>query len=247
MLVLSAAAASRPVKYDIHTAPFHPRIHNFGNTGFFGAVHAASAPLATKIIDLLAYDGRNMRRELAELLVDRYAANSKVVEVGCGVGTLTRELQAAGFVDVTALDTSKQMIAVATAECAVRAASAAAPETPEPTFVTLNAVEVGERFPGSDVAIACMLVHELPQLANYELLKSLIDATAPSGDVWIVDIAPTYKPSPTMLSGEPFVLEYLSSFQEIVRKLSNHKHLKYKSFELVPGHVIAHVISRKTC
>lgn len=242
MLLLCAAAVS--IKYDIHTAPFHPRIHNFGNTGFFGAIHAAGAPLATKIIDLVAYDGRNMRRELAELLVDRYAPSSKVVEVGCGVGTLTRELQAVGFVDVTALDTSKQMIAVATAECAARAASAAAPESPEPTFVTLNAVEVGERFPGSDVAIACMLAHELPKLANYELLKSLIEATAPSGDVWIVDIAPTYKPSPTMLSGEPFVLEYLSSFQEVVDTVSKHMHLKHESFELVPDHVIAHVLSR---
>ena len=90
--MLSAAAASRPVKYDIHTAPFHPRIHNFGNTGFFGAVHAASAPLATKIIDLLAYDGRNMRRSSPSSLstgtrrtprLSRWAAASERSPVSC--------------------------------------------------------------------------------------------------------------------------------------------------------------------
>lgn len=37
------------------------RIHTLGNVGFFGAVHAALAPLSTKIIDVVAYDGRDIR------------------------------------------------------------------------------------------------------------------------------------------------------------------------------------------
>jgi hypothetical protein len=37
------------------------RIHTFGNTGFLGALHAAMAPLSTKVIDMVAYDGQDVR------------------------------------------------------------------------------------------------------------------------------------------------------------------------------------------
>ncbi len=40
---------------------FNEKIHTLGNTGFMGAVHAAMAPLATKMIDALAYDGVDIR------------------------------------------------------------------------------------------------------------------------------------------------------------------------------------------
>ena len=46
------------------TAPFHPRIHNMGNVGPGGVVHAACAAMATRWIDVVAYEGRNVRREL---------------------------------------------------------------------------------------------------------------------------------------------------------------------------------------
>jgi hypothetical protein len=40
---------------------YDSRIHTLGNAGFLGAVHAALAPLSTKIIDVVAYDGRDIR------------------------------------------------------------------------------------------------------------------------------------------------------------------------------------------
>jgi hypothetical protein len=40
---------------------FDSRIHTFGNTGFLGALHAAMAPLSTKVIDIVAYDGKDVR------------------------------------------------------------------------------------------------------------------------------------------------------------------------------------------
>lgn len=40
------------------------RIHTLGNNGFWGAVHAAMAPLSTKLIDLLAYRGVDLRRKV---------------------------------------------------------------------------------------------------------------------------------------------------------------------------------------
>lgn len=40
---------------------YNPTIHTFGNIGFFGGLHAAMAPLSTKIIDNVAYDGEDVR------------------------------------------------------------------------------------------------------------------------------------------------------------------------------------------
>lgn len=45
---------------------FNNRIHTFGNTGILGALHAAVAPMATKMIDDLAYKGVDARVHLAE-------------------------------------------------------------------------------------------------------------------------------------------------------------------------------------
>jgi hypothetical protein len=40
---------------------FNTKIHTLGNTGFTGGLHAALAPLATKMIDVFAYDGVDIR------------------------------------------------------------------------------------------------------------------------------------------------------------------------------------------
>jgi hypothetical protein len=61
---------------------FDARIHTLGNVGFGGAVHAACAPFATKLIDMLAYDGVDIRGVVSWLLL---------LDVG-GMGYLAREL-----------------------------------------------------------------------------------------------------------------------------------------------------------
>lgn len=53
-------------KDDIPEYWFNNRIHTFGNTGLFGGLHAAMAPVSTKLIDDLAYKGMNARGHLAE-------------------------------------------------------------------------------------------------------------------------------------------------------------------------------------
>lgn len=40
---------------------FNSKIHTLGNTGFTGGLHAAMAPFATKVIDVFAYDGVDIR------------------------------------------------------------------------------------------------------------------------------------------------------------------------------------------
>jgi hypothetical protein len=43
---------------------FDDRIHTLGNHGFWGALHAAMAPMSTKIIDLAAYNGIDIRKQV---------------------------------------------------------------------------------------------------------------------------------------------------------------------------------------
>lgn len=43
----------------------NPRIHTLGNIGFWGAVHAALAPLSTHIIDNVAYQGCDIRLKVS--------------------------------------------------------------------------------------------------------------------------------------------------------------------------------------
>jgi len=43
---------------------FNDKIHTLGNTGFMGALHAAMAPFATRMIDDVAYDGTNVRESV---------------------------------------------------------------------------------------------------------------------------------------------------------------------------------------
>jgi hypothetical protein len=42
----------------------HPHIHTLGNAGILGAVHAALAPISTKMIDMWAYDGVDIRAQV---------------------------------------------------------------------------------------------------------------------------------------------------------------------------------------
>jgi hypothetical protein len=61
---------------------YDSRIHTLGNIGFLGAVHAALAPLSTKIIDNVAYDGQNVRGFVAKQLRDQVkSSEAKVLDV----------------------------------------------------------------------------------------------------------------------------------------------------------------------
>jgi len=43
---------------------FDHRIHTLGNSGISGAIHAALATVSTKLIDILAYDGVDIRNQV---------------------------------------------------------------------------------------------------------------------------------------------------------------------------------------
>lgn len=215
---------------DLRGAAHNPRVHNFGNMGWRGRLHAEVAAPATRLIDFAAYGDVNMRRVVAERMAAEHPG-ARVLDVGCGVGTLSSELRDAGM-QVVGVDASAPMIEKATAR--VR----------DVPFFRMNAADITARSFEVDVAVACMLVHELPRGAHYELLDVLRTVTRQRrGQVWIVDIHPSYRPSKAMLTGEPYVLEYLATFEETLRDVAGDE-LDLATFSVIPDRVVAHVLAR---
>ena len=210
-------------KFDsVRTAPFHPAVHNLGNVGPLGRVHARGARAATWVIDQLAYAGVNMRREVAQQMATRYDEGTRLLEVGCGVGTLTRELEEMQTFDIVAVDTSQEMLDRARKDVNC-------------TFLQKNGVD----FEGTvDVSILCMVMHEMPQVAHRDMLAHLLRITTTA--VWIVDIDPGYTPSPAMLSGEPYVPQYLETIESTIDAHATGRTLE--SLSPIVGHVRAWVI-----
>lgn len=104
-----------------------PDIHTFGNTRLGGAIHAAMAPIATKIIDVRAYGGVDVRKKISKELRSLVShsrlqygmkeTGARIVDLCCGVGMSTRSLEFA-FYDAETLvgvDSSSEMINMAVA------------------------------------------------------------------------------------------------------------------------------------
>lgn len=215
-------------KYNnVFTAPYHPALHNFGNVGVGGWIHAKLAWSATRAIDAFAYDGVNMRQRVAEAIT-LSCEHGTLLEVGCGVGTLTSELVKTGAFDVIALDTSEEMLSVAkniinASEC---------------TFHCNNVMFFGKKV---DVSVVCMVMHEMPERGHKEILTKLFEITTHM--IWLIDIDPTYIPSEMMLSGEPYVLDYLQSFEITLTKECECKKFNIDTFPIIPNHVRAWVLT----
>lgn len=205
----------------IRTAPFHPSIHNLGNVGVSGQAHAQGAWFATWLIDQVAYGGINMREGFAQLLAQKYENGTKLLEIGCGVGTLTYELEKIDHFDIVAVDTSREMIDIAQ-RCI------------QSPLSCLNGIDYNETV---DVSVVCMVMHELPPCAHRELLRHVLNITAL--DVWVVDIDPDYQPSLTMLSGEPYVPKYLETIEAMIHQMANESEVAVHTFSFIPGHVRA--------
>lgn len=122
-----------------------PRIHSLGN----GKVHATLARAATKLIDLVSYNGRDIRKEL----LAKHAAGCSVVDLCCGTGTSTPY----GGVGI---DTSPAMIREAIWR-----------RGPTQSFCVANAETYGENN-AFDVATIFFALHEMPQEARLKVLKN---------------------------------------------------------------------------
>jgi len=168
-----------------------PRIHNFGNTGFRGLLHAVVVPIATHAIDRFAYQGTDARKLLHET---EFPANATVVDLCAGVG-----FSGARNGHVTCVDTSPEMLTVARLH---------RPDIKH--FETGNAEDWGETE-SFDIATVMFGTHEMPEYARRRVIRNALRLAREK--VMVVDIWPGFAPNAMMLSGEPFVLDYLANIE----------------------------------
>ena len=162
-----------------------------------------------------------MRREVAERMASRYEPSTSLFEIGCGVGTLTYELERTKKFNITACDTSSEMLHVAKQRVKSR-------------LVWRNGVD----FRGTtDVSVICMVMHEMPPCAHRDILETMLRSSRK--EVWVVDIDPSYRPSLLMLSGEPFIADYIRTIEATLQSVSG---ASVDKLEIVKGHVCAWVL-----
>jgi SAM-dependent methyltransferase len=162
------------------------KIHNLGNIGVLGNIHAMTAPIMTKFIDRTAYDGRNVREEVYNSL------DGCVLDMCCGTGFSTKP----GSVGI---DTSLEMLRFSKLF------------NPGSEYCYGNAETFGsnEEFDTVSVMFSC---HEMPSYAHINVIRNAIRVARKK--VVIVDISLDYKPSDIMISGEPYIVDYIDSFQK---------------------------------
>lgn len=174
----------------------HPHIHGFGNTGWEGSVHARLAPMVTRLIDRMAYNGMNAREVIHRKLKAEMNWTT-AADLCCGTGVSTPPYG-------IGVDTSEEMIGVAASRTWFG-------EAEKKRFRAGNAESWGED--NQFELVTCMFgFHEMPAKGREKVMKNMIRIA--SKKAVIVDIDPTYTPSKEMLSGEPYVLDYLARIDD---------------------------------
>jgi len=223
---------------------YNSRIHNFGNVGLGGQIHSLLAPYATTMIDNKCYNSVNIRQLILSKYNQEFYKNHeklpKIIDLCCGTGTSTATNQ-------LGIDTSEPMISEAKLSKAKlskaklsKALTSKAKKTitskPHAQFIIGNAENYGQEDE-FDTATIMFAFHEMPNYAHHKIIKNAKKIT--KHDIIIVDISPNYSPSKLMLSGEPYLLNYKATIQEL---LTQHQ---FKYLEYIPNHVGLWVYSHK--
>ena len=185
--------------------PYNPNIHNFGNVGFKGRIHAELAPLFTKVIDIKAYNGRNIRQEIIE---DLNPKKNKILDICCGIGISTAE-------NAYGIDTSQQMLQKARREFKNK------------NFLRANAENIKMKdlqdkfninFDKFDYITCMFAFHEMPPEAHEIIIENSINLV--KKEIIILDISSDYKSSRLMRTGEPYLLKYLKTIDDTMNRYS---------------------------
>lgn len=177
---------------------FDPRIHNLGNIGPLGRLHAEIAPIFTKIIDKHAYHERDPRKEIYSTF------DGTVLDLCCGTGFSTCPKN-------VGIDASPEMIRVA-----------------RKINHNKNYYVANAEFYGDDLSfdiVSCMFAfHEMPVSAHINIINNAFRIAKKK--IVIVDIATNYKPSNFMLSGEPYILDYMDSIDNTLVEFNKTNYIK---------------------
>jgi SAM-dependent methyltransferase len=174
---------------------YNPIIHNLGNTGFLGNIHAMSTPYITKFIDKKAYSGIDVREKVYEY------TTGTICDLCCGTGFSTKP-------GSTGVDTSKEMLRFANFY------------NPGSRYLFGNAETYGKdrEF---DIVTCMFAFHEIPEEGHRKILNNALRIS--KNKVIIVDISTEYKPSNLMLAGEPYTLDYLKNIDILLESYSFEK------------------------
>jgi ubiquinone/menaquinone biosynthesis C-methylase UbiE len=225
------------------------RIHTLGNIGFFGALHAALAPISTKMIDMVAYNGTDVRFMVAEELSTKIkSSQARVADLCCGVGFSTQALRKAfpNAETVIGVDTSNEMITMAkflslhlaTLKPIVNFFSERVAKICGGTAATFkigNAENTLLPAKSFDLVTIMYAFHEAPREGRERILQEAYRLLEPGGMVAVLDISTEYTPSSSMLAGEPYVLEYQKNIHSQIRAFRGFDRVTYKN--IVPSHV----------
>jgi len=182
---------------------YNPKIHNLGNAGFRGNIHALASPIITKFIDEKAYRGLDVRQQIFEEI------DGSVLDICCGTGFSTKPGN-------TGIDTSFPMI---------RGANLFNPGS---AYIFGNAETFGKD--NQYETVTCMFAfHEIPAYAHGKIIRNCIRVA--KKQIIIVDISTDYKPSSMMLTGEPYIINYLKSIDNLFESFS------FKKKKLIESHV----------
>ena len=244
-LTFNPTISIKPTKYY-----YDPRIHNFGNIGLGGQLHALLAPHATTLIDNKCYNSVNIRHKILsnynQKFYNNYERLPKLIDLCCGTGTSTA-------INQLGIDTSEAMLSEAKlseaklSEAKLSEAKLSKAKLSEAInikknikqskktqtrthtkFLKGNAENYGQpqEF---DTATLMFAFHEMPNYAHHKIIKNAKRITKHA--IIIVDIDPSYRPSKIMLSGEPYLLNYKATIQNI---LTQHQ---FSYLEYIPNHV----------
>ena len=178
---------------------YNPNIHNFGNIGIGGKIHAEIGPLFTKMIDSIRYDGRDIRSEIMEPY-----KNKQIIDLCCGTGLSTLD-------NNLGIDTSNEMLSVARRY------------NNKSNFKYGNA-EIFGNNKEFDIATCFFSFHEMPNYAHLNIIKN--SKRIAKEEIIIVDISPNYTPSNIMLSGEPYLLNYLDTIDNILKDFNKTSYIE---------------------
>lgn len=192
----------------------------------------------------------------------------RVLDLGCGVGMSTMAIASAfrqqktANVTVIGIDTSPEMIAMArtkdleqkgitkfaeTHQCPTKHRDKDWIELPMTTtnteFLEGNAEKTPFPRESFDLVTIMYVLHEVPLRGRKKILREARRLLRPGGMLAVVDISPDYEPSPSMLSGEPYLKEYQQNFSNQMAALAGF-HLHSQEI-VVPGHVVVHTLVKK--
>lgn len=185
---------------------YNPNIHNFGNIGIGGKIHANLSPFATKMIDFIRYDNKNIRK----IIMDDYKDNN-ILDLCCGIGISTYD-------NSIGIDTSYEMLDIAQKINVNKQFYYGNAETYKP-----------DKNMDIDIVSCMFAFHEMPNDAHINVINNAISIA--KKEVIIVDLSPNYIPSKIMLSGEPYLINYLNTIENIFNEF------KFKETILIPNHV----------